>query len=144
MKQKIKPNILILYSVIFSVAFIIGGFILQYNTEQITRRSLDLNSRAVASFYLHNQVQDIIKNVIVIESKVRGFVITGDKDFIQGVQDTLAQLKYKLISLKDGAREHFKEASFALLASLIDKRSLPPTISLPPITAMDRPPQKRK
>lgn len=122
MKRKIKPNDLILYSVIFSVAFITGGFILQYNTEQITRRSLDLNSRAVASFYLHNQVQDIIKNVIVIESKVRGFVITGDEEFIQGVQDTLAQLKYKLISLKDGTREHFKEGSFALLVSLIDKK----------------------
>jgi PAS domain S-box-containing protein len=122
MKRKIKPNILILYSVIFSVAFITGGFILQYNTEQITQRSLALNSRAVESFHLHNQVQDIIKNVIVIESKVRGFVITGDEDFIKGVQDTLVQLKYKLISLQEGAHVHFKQASFALLASLIDKK----------------------
>src|SRR5262245_4019127 len=103
MKRKIKPNILILYSVIFSVAFITGGIILQSNTERITGRSLASNSRAVESFHLHNQVQDIIKNVIVIESKVRGFVMTGDEAFISGVQDTLVQLKYKLVSLQRAA-----------------------------------------
>jgi PAS domain S-box-containing protein len=122
MKRKIKPNILILYSFVFSVAFIAGGIILQYNTEQISSKSLASNSRAVESFHLHNQVQDIIKNVIVIESKVRGFVITGDDTFIAGVQDSLVQLKYKLVNLQQAASKEFKEASFARLASLIDKK----------------------
>src|SRR5688572_13129333 len=122
MKRKIKPNILILYSFVFSVAFIAGGIILQYNTEQISSKSLASNSRAVESFHLHNQVQDIIKNVIVIESKVRGFVITGGDTFIAGVQDSLVQLKYKLVNLQQAASKEFKEASFARLASLIDKK----------------------
>ena len=99
MKRNIKPNRLILYSIAFSVAFIAAGVILQLNTERIISKSRASSSEAVASFHLHSKLQNIIKNVILTESMVRGFVITGDSNFIRGVPDTLNNLKPALYAL---------------------------------------------
>ncbi|HEY8897275.1 MAG TPA: ATP-binding protein, partial [Niastella sp.] len=122
MKRNIKPNRLILYSIAFSVAFIAAGIILQFNTERIISKSRSASSEAVEVFHLHNKLQNIIKNVILTESRVRGFVITGDSNFIVGVQDTLNLLEHELAGLQKAAINQFNEASFTRLASLIEKR----------------------
>lgn len=122
MKRNIKPNRLILYSIAFSVAFIATGIILQLNTERIINKSSSATRESLASFHLHNKLQDIIKNVILTESKVRGFVITGDSNFIIGVQDTLSELKTELAGLQKVSHNEYNKASFTRLASLIEKR----------------------
>jgi PAS domain S-box-containing protein len=122
MKRNIKPNRLILYSIAFSVAFIAAGIILQINTERIISKSRTASREAVESFHLHNKIQNIIKNVILTESKVRGFVITGDSNYIVGIQDTLSNLKTELAGLQQASKGQYNEASFTTLASLIEKR----------------------
>ncbi|OQP62681.1 hypothetical protein A3860_27095 [Niastella vici] len=122
MKRNIKPNRLILYSIAFSVAFIAAGVILQFNTERIISKSRSASREAVESFHLHNKLQNIVKNVILTESRVRGFVITGDSNFIVGVQDTLNLLKHELAALQKAAMNQYNQASFTRLASLIEKR----------------------
>ncbi len=122
MKRQIKPNKLILYSVAFSVAFIAAGIILQFNTERIISKSRSASSEAIESFHLHNKLQNIVKNVILTESQVRGFVITGDSNFIIGVEDTLNFLKYELAGLQKASVNQYNQASFTRLASLIEKR----------------------
>lgn len=124
MKKHIKPNRLILYSIAFSVAFIAAGIILQFNTERIISKSRSASSDAIESFHLHNKLQNIIKNVILTESRVRGFVITGDSNFIVGVQDTLNLLKQELDGLQKASKSQYNQASFTRLASLIEKRIL--------------------
>jgi signal transduction histidine kinase/FixJ family two-component response regulator len=124
MKRYIKPNRLILYSIAFSVAFIAAGIILQFNTERIISKSRSASRDAIASFHLHNKLQNIIKNVILTESRVRGFVITGDSNFIVGVQDTLNLLKQELAGLQKAAMTQYNQASFTRLASLIEKRMI--------------------
>jgi PAS domain S-box-containing protein len=122
MKRNIKPNRLILYSIAFSVAFIAAGIILQLNTERIISKSRASSTEAVASFHLHNKLQNIIKNVILTESRVRGFVITGDSNFIRGVQDTLNNLKPELYALEKAAQNQYNQASFSTLTALIERR----------------------
>src|SRR5437899_1057055 len=122
MKRNIKPNRLILYSIAFSVAFIAAGIILQLNTERIISKSRSASREAIESFHLHNKIQNIIKNVILTESRVRGFVITGDSNYIIGIQDTLNNLKTELTALQKAARGQYNQASFNTLASLIEKR----------------------
>jgi signal transduction histidine kinase/FixJ family two-component response regulator len=124
MKRQIKPNKLILYSVAFSVAFIAAGIILQFNTERIISKSRSASREAIESFHLHNKLQNIVKNVILTESLVRGFVITGDSNFIVGVEDTLYLLKFELAGLHKAAATQYNQASFTRLASLIEKRIL--------------------
>jgi PAS domain S-box-containing protein len=122
MKRNIKPNRLILYSIAFSVAFIAAGIILQLNTERIISKSRSASREAIESFHLHNKLQNIVKNVILTESRVRGFVITGDSNFIVGVQDTLNLLKQELEGLQKASMNQYNQASFTTLASLIEKR----------------------
>jgi len=122
MKRNIRPNRLILYSIAFSVAFIAAGVILQLNTERIISKSRASSREAVESFHLHSKLQNIIKNVILTESRVRGFVITGDSNFIRGVQDTLNNLKPELYALEKAARNQYNQASFSTLATLIERR----------------------
>jgi PAS domain S-box-containing protein len=124
MKRNIKPKRLILYSIAFSVAFIAAGIIVQLNTEQIISKSRSASREAIESFHLHNKLQNIVKNVILTESRVRGFVITGDSDFIAGVQDTLNLLKQELGALQKASLNQYNQASFTTLASLIEKRIL--------------------
>src|ERR1044071_3153913 len=124
MKRNIKPKRLILYSIAFSVAFIAAGIILQFNTERIISKSRSASRDAIASFHLHNKLQNIVKNVILTESRVRGFVITGDSNFIAGVQDTLTLLKQELTGLQKASMNQYNQASFTRLVSLIEKRIL--------------------
>ena len=122
MKRNIRPKRLILYSIAFSVAFIAAGVILQLNTERIISKSRASSREAVESFHLHSKLQNIIKNVILTESRVRGFVITGDSNFIRGVQDTLNNLKPELYALEKAAQGQYNQASFSTLATLIERR----------------------
>ncbi|THU34796.1 response regulator [Niastella caeni] len=124
MKRNIKPNRLILYSIAFSVAFIAAGIILQFNTERIISKSRSASLEAIESFHLHNQLQNIVKNVILTESRVRGFVITGDSNFIAGAQDTLNLLMNQLAGLQKASKNQYNQASFTHLAALIEKRIL--------------------
>jgi signal transduction histidine kinase/DNA-binding response OmpR family regulator len=124
MKKQIKPNRLIFYSIAFSVAFIAAGVILQFNTERIISKSRSASREAIESFHLHNKLQNIVKNVILTESRVRGFVITGDSNFIVGVTDTLNLLKQELAGLQQASMNQYNQASFTRLASLIEKRIL--------------------
>lgn len=124
MKRNIKPKRLILYSIAFSVAFIAAGIILQLNTERIISKSRSASREAIESFHLHNKLQNIVKNIILTESRVRGFVITGDSNFIIGVQDTLNLLKQELAGLQKASMNQYNQASFTTLASLIEKRIL--------------------
>jgi len=104
------------------VAFIAAGVILQLNTERIISKSRASSREAVESFHLHSKLQNIIKNVILTESRVRGFVITGDSNFIRGVQDTLNNLKPELYALEKAAQGQYNQASFSTLATLIERR----------------------
>jgi PAS domain S-box-containing protein len=122
MKRQLKPNRVIRYSVAFSVAFVVAGIVLQYNTERIISKSRTASHEAIESFHLHNKLQNIVKNVILTESRVRGFVITGDSSFIIGIEDTLNFLKYELASLQKASQNQYNQASFSRLASLIEKR----------------------
>jgi PAS domain S-box-containing protein len=106
------------------VVFIATGIILQLNTERIISKSRSASREAIESFHLHNKLQNIVKNVILTESRVRGFVITGDSNFIVGVQDTLNLLKKELESLEKASMNQYNQASFTTLASLIEKRIL--------------------
>jgi PAS domain S-box-containing protein len=124
MKRNVKPTRLILYSIAFSVAFIAAGIILQINTERIISKSRSASREAIEAFHLHNKLQNIVKNVILTESRVRGFVITGDSNFIVGVQDTLNLLKQELAGLQNASTNQYNQASFTRLASLIEKRIL--------------------
>lgn len=124
MKRQIKPNKVIRYSVAFSVAFLVAGIVLQFNTERIINKSRIASREAIESFHLHNKLQNIVKNVILTESQVRGFVITGDSNFIIGVEDTLNLLKYELAGLQKASQNQYNQASFSRLASLIEKRIL--------------------
>jgi|GEM_PF-1056800 len=124
MKRNIKPNRLILYSIAFSVVFIATGIILQLNTERIISKSRSASREAIESFHLHNKLQNIVKNVILTESRVRGFVITGDSNFIVGVEDTLNLLKQELADLEKASMNQYNQALFTTLASLIEKRIL--------------------
>jgi len=124
MKRNVKPTRLILYSIAFSVAFIAAGIILQINTERIISKSRSASREAIEAFHLHNKLQNIVKNVILTESRVRGFVITGDSNFIVGVQDTLNLLKQELAGLQNASMNQYNQASFTRLASLIEKRIL--------------------
>ena len=124
MRTKIKPNKLNFISLAFSLAFIAAGITLQVNTERIIRESRQANKQAIESFQIHNQVQNIIKDVIVIENRVRGLIITGDNDFLTGVQDTMVHLKNELIGLQNAAMNENNRTSFTRLASFIDKKAL--------------------
>jgi signal transduction histidine kinase/FixJ family two-component response regulator len=106
------------------VAFITAGIILQLNTERIISKSRSASSEAIESFHLHNKLQNIVKNVILTESRVRGFVITGDSNYIAGVQDTLNLLQQELEGLQKASMNQYNQASFTTLASLIEKRIL--------------------
>lgn len=101
-----------------------AGIILQLNTERIISKSRSASREAIESFHLHNKLQNIVKNIILTESRVRGFVITGDSNFITGVQDTLNLLKQELAGLQKASINQYNQASFTTLASLIEKRIL--------------------
>jgi PAS domain S-box-containing protein len=122
MKMKLKPNYLIAIILIFFLAFIATGIILQVNTEKTISKAKAVNQQAIQSSRIHNQIQQLITDAIVIESKIRGWIITGDESFVAGVQDTIRNLKSDLASFMDIAMDESNKQAFITLAGLTDEK----------------------
>jgi PAS domain S-box-containing protein len=122
MKMKLKPNYLITIILLFFLAFIATGIILQLNTEKTISKAQAGNQQAIQSSRIHNQIQQLITDAVVIESKIRGWIITGDDSFVSGIQDTILNLKTDLADFTDMAMNDSNKQAFINLATLTDQK----------------------
>jgi PAS domain S-box-containing protein len=92
------------------VVLLIGNGVLAYrNTKQ-----LDEDARRVAHTHaVLDMTGDVLQALVDAETGVRGFVITGDDDFLEPYRDALAHLDERVAALKDQ-----KTAQHARLAQL--------------------------
>src|SRR5690349_429485 len=121
MGAKRKNNYLSLGIILFSVAFIATGLLLQFSTEQQIRESNSSNVHATQSLEIHNLIQEADFNSILIESKIRELLITGDQSLITGVQNAEVELKTDLAVLKNAVNEKNMPALKELI-SLADRK----------------------
>jgi PAS domain S-box-containing protein len=122
MKMKLKPNYLIAVILVFFLAFIATGIVLQVNTEKTISKAQAVNQQAIKSSRIHNQIQQLTTDAVVIESKIRGWIITGDENFVLGVQDTILNLKKDLSAFTDMALNETNKQAFISLAALTDQK----------------------
>lgn len=122
MKTRFKTNFLVYIIVVCILAFITVSTILQLNTEKSIHELDAGNQQTTTLFNVHSQVQKVITDAITIETKIRGFVITGDESFIGGVQDTMINLKMDLEELQKVAMTELNKSQFTVLANLTDRK----------------------
>lgn len=120
--MKLKPNYLISIILLFFVAFIVTGLILQVNTEKTISKARHGNQQALQSSRIHNEIQKLITDAVVIESKIRGWIITGDETFITGVEDTIQNLKSDLAEFTNMAMTESNKQAFIQLATLTEQK----------------------
>ncbi len=103
------------------MAFIATGILLQYNTEKTIRESNQSNRQASQAIVVHNLIQEADFNSILIESKIRELLITGDQNLIAGVQNAEVEVKTNLAILKNAINEKNTPA-FDLLVTLANRK----------------------
>src|ERR1700704_3780368 len=122
MNSKPRISYLIVTILIFSLASVATGIFLQVNTERMIGKTRAGNEQAIQLSQVHSEIQQVITDMISIESKVRGLVITNDESIVSGVQDTMLNLKYDLTNLQKIAMNETNRQSFTTLTSLLDKK----------------------
>ncbi|MFT3824262.1 MAG: ATP-binding protein [Chitinophagaceae bacterium] len=122
MKTRFKTNFLIYVIIICVLAFLVASIILQLSTEKSIRELDEGNKQSITLFNVHSQIEKVTVDVITIESKIRGLVITGNDKFVEGVRDTMINLKVDLEVLQQIAMTNVNQAQFLTLTILADKK----------------------
>jgi len=84
-------------------AFIAGNLLLiyiQYNSAKNVNTLIKGNEKLVAEFKVGNELKDLEKDVISVESKIRGTVTTKDSSHIKGLEIQIAEVQNDLDKLQ--------------------------------------------
>lgn len=115
-------NYLIVIIFVSALLFIAAGILLLVNTGQTIARSKASNLSAISTSHIDSDIQKMITSTIVLESKVRGLVLTGDEAFINGVQDSMISLKKDLDQLHRDVSIEVRHPLLPLLTSLVERK----------------------
>ena len=84
-------------------AFILGTLLLiyiQYNSSKNINNLITGNEKLLNEFKVSNQLKDLEKDVIAVESKIRGTVTTTDTTHIEGLEKQIQQIEAALNQLQ--------------------------------------------
>jgi CHASE3 domain sensor protein len=84
-------------------SFIIGTFVLvymQYHSAKSIDSLITGNEKMVEEFKTENELKEIEKDVIYIESKVRGIVSTDDSSHAEGIEKQILEIERNLNQLQ--------------------------------------------
>jgi signal transduction histidine kinase/DNA-binding response OmpR family regulator len=115
MKTRLKTNYLIILILGFLLAFMATGIFLQNTTEKAINKSREGNLQALQSSRIQREIQNILTDAIITESKVRGLIVTGDTSFIHGVQGDMTNLQKIALT-------PYNRNAFILLSSLAERK----------------------
>ncbi|MCU7551766.1 ATP-binding protein [Chitinophagaceae bacterium LB-8] len=98
-------------------AFIAGNLILifiKYNSDKNIDKLIDDNEKLLDEFSVNNQLKTMERDVVLVESKVRGTVATNDTAYMEGVELQMAKVKSDLDDLQkikdeDSAEEYIDQ-----------------------------------
>jgi signal transduction histidine kinase/CheY-like chemotaxis protein/uncharacterized protein YihD (DUF1040 family) len=84
-------------------AFIAGTFLLifiQFNSSKNIDSLISANEKLVNEFNVSTELNELEKDIITVESKVRGIVTTKDSDYIEGLEKNINEVKINLDKLQ--------------------------------------------
>ncbi len=90
------------------IYYILSGFVLgtlllifiQYNTSKNISNLITGNEKLLNEFKVSNQLKDLEKDIITVESKIRGTVSTKDTIHIEGLEKKIQQIEGELKQLQ--------------------------------------------
>ena len=83
-------------------AFITGNVLLiyiQHNSTKNIHNLINGNKELLTEFSISSDLQELEKEVIIIESKIRGTVTTNDTVYIEGLEQQVSRVKARLLKL---------------------------------------------
>lgn len=95
-----SPKRLIFFTL---AAFIIGTIVLvyiQYNSSDNINQLIEGNKRLLNEVKVSDELKDLEKNMVYIESNVRGAVASGDAVFLQGLSGEYGRIEQQLKDLQ--------------------------------------------
>lgn len=84
-------------------AFIAGTFLLifiQFNSSKNIDSLISANEKLVNEFNVSTELNELEKDLVTVESKVRGIVTTKDSDYIEGLEKNINEVKINLDKLQ--------------------------------------------
>lgn len=84
-------------------AFIAGTFLLifiQFNSSKNIDSLISANEKLVNEFNVSTELNELEKDIVTVESKVRGIVTTKDSDYIEGLEKNINEVKTNLDKLQ--------------------------------------------
>ncbi len=90
------------------IYYILSGFVLgtlllvfiQYNTSKNISNLITGNEKLINEFKVSNELKDLEKNIITVESRIRGTVTTKDTIHIEGLEKKIQQIEVELRQLQ--------------------------------------------
>ena len=106
-------------------AFIAGNLIfisIKYHSDKNIDQLIDDNEKLLNEFNVKNQLEALEKNVVLVESKIRGMVATDDTTYMEGVEMQMAKVRSNLDKLEKIARYDSAEEYIDQLDYLVRKK----------------------
>src|SRR6187399_3017579 len=112
-----------IYSIL--AAFIAGMLLLifiQYQSSRSIDHLIDGNRLLQDEMKVGNDLRETERNIISVESKIRGAVATGDSIFLQGIDELIADAEINLDTLRMLATDQETRMDVDKLAVLARKK----------------------
>ncbi len=87
----------------FLSAYIVGNLVLifiQYNWAKNLDTLIDGNEQLIDEFSVSGQLKELERDVLSVESRIRGTINTNDTTFIVGLDEEMANVKTRLLLLR--------------------------------------------
>lgn len=112
--------------------YILAGFIvgtifliyIQFNSAKNISTLISGNEKLLAEFKVNAVLKELEKDVVTIESKVRGTVATGDTSYIEGLEKNITQIESDIEQLKKISDDDSSILYINELDSLVHKKLL--------------------
>ena len=108
-------------------AFISGNLFIiyiQYNSAKNTTALIDGNEKVLSELNVSNNLKELEKDIISVESKIRGTVSTTDLSYIDGLEIKINEIENNLHQLQKISDDDYSIKYIDQLDDLIHKKLL--------------------
>lgn len=96
-----KGNKIIYYILVAFIAFTLLLIFIQYNSAKNIENLIAANEEMSNEFNVSAELNGVEKNILTIESKVRGFITTKDSSYIEGLEERIKDVNNSLGKLQN-------------------------------------------
>jgi signal transduction histidine kinase/CheY-like chemotaxis protein len=110
---------------IISAGFILGTILLiyiQFNSTKNINTLINGNQRLTEEFTVSNELTELGRNIVLMDSKIRGVVNTSDTLFIEGLHREISAIEAQLIQLQQLSDQDSSVLYIDVLDTLVKRR----------------------